>query len=42
MDIVDLVAIRASHSFAAAKLVEKYQLTIILGTNIVVTLADGS
>ena len=32
----------ASHSFVAAKLVEKYQLTIILGTSVVVILADSS
>ena len=32
----------ASHSLVAAKLVEKYQLTVIFGTSIVVTLADGS
>ena len=32
----------ASHSFVAAKLVKKYQLTIILRTSMVVTLADGS
>ena len=31
----------ASHSFVAAKLVKKYQLTVILGASMVVTLADG-
>ena len=42
MDIVALVCSGAIHSFVAAKLVEKYQLTIVLGTSMVVTLADGS
>ena len=42
MDIIALGDNSASHSFVAAKLVEKYQLTIILGTSMVVTLADGS
>ena len=42
MYIVDLVDSGASHSFVAAKLVEKYQLTIILGTSMVVKLADSS
>ena len=37
MDIIALVYSGASHSFVAAKLVEKYQLTIILGTSMVVT-----
>ena len=37
-----LVDSRASHSFVAAKLVEKYQMTIILGTSMVLTLPDGS
>ena len=37
-----MVDIGASHSFVAAKLVKKYQLTVILGTSMVVTLADGS
>ena len=32
----------ASHSFAASKLVQKYQLTINLDTSMVVMLADGS
>ena len=42
MDIVSLVDSSASQSFVAAKLVEKYQLTIILGISMLVTLADGS
>ena len=42
MDIMYLVDSGASHSFVAAKLVEKYQLTVILGTSVVVTLANGS
>ena len=42
MDFVALVDSGSSHSFVAVKLVEKCQLTIILGTSIVVTLADGS
>ena len=42
MDIVALVDSGTSHSFVAAKLVKKYQLTIILGTSMVVTLADDS
>ena len=42
MDIVTLVDSGASHSFVAAKLVEKYQLTVILGTSMVVSLADDS
>ena len=42
MDIVALVDSGASHSFVAAKLVENYQLTINLGTSMVVMLADGS
>ena len=42
MDIVASVNSGASHSFIAAKLVKMYQLTIILGTSMVVTLADGS
>ena len=42
MNIVALADSGAIHSFAAAKLVEKYHLTIILGTSIVVMLADGS
>ena len=42
MHIVALIDSGASHSFVAAKLVKKYQLTIILGTSMVVTLADGS
>ena len=42
MNIVALVDSCARHSFVAAKLVEKYQLTIILGTSMVVTLANGS
>ena len=42
MDIVALVDSGASYSFVASKLVEKYQLTVILGTSMVVTLADGS
>ena len=42
MDIVALVDSGTIHSFVAAKLVKKYQLTIILGTSMVVTLADGS
>ena len=32
----------ASHIFVAAKLVEKYQLTVVLGSSMLVTLADGS
>ena len=42
MNFISLVDSGASHSFFAAKLVEKYQLTIILGTSMVVMLADGS
>ena len=42
MDVLALVYSGASHSFIAAKFVKKYQLTIILGTSMVVTLADGS
>ena len=42
LDIVALVDSGSSHSFVAAKLVEKYQLTVILGTSMVVVLADGS
>ena len=42
MDIVALVDSGASHSIVAAKLVKKYQLSIILGNSMVVTLADGS
>ena len=42
MDIIALVDNGASHSFVAANLVEKYQLTVILGTSMLVTLADGS
>ena len=42
MDIVALVYSDASHRFAAVKMVKKYQLTVILGTSIVVTLADSS
>ena len=42
MDVVPLVDSGASHSFVVAKLVEKYQLTLILGTSMLVTLADGS
>ena len=42
MDIIALIDGFTSHSFVAAKLVEKYQLTIILGTSIVVLLANGS
>ena len=42
MDVVNLVDRGASRRFVAAKLVEKYQLTVILGTSMVVTLADGS
>ena len=41
-DIVALVDSCAIHSFVAANLVQKYQLTIILGTSMIVTLADGS
>ena len=41
MNIIALVDIGASHSFVAAKLVEKYQLTIILGTSMVVTLSPN-
>ena len=36
MDVVALIDSGASHSFIAAKLVKKYQLTIILGTSMVV------
>ena len=39
---VALVDSCVSYSFVAAKLVKKYQLTIILGTSMVVMLADGS
>ena len=42
MNFISLVDSGASHSFFAAKLVEKYQLTVILGTSMVVMLADGS
>ena len=42
MDFIALIDSGANYSFVAAKLVEKYQLTIILSTSIVVTLADGS
>ena len=42
MDIEYLADIGASYSFVAAKLVEKHQLTIILGTSLVVTLANSS
>ena len=42
LDIVALVSSSARHSFVAAKLVEKYQLTVILGTSMVVMLANGS
>ena len=42
MDIVDLVDSCSNHSFVAANLVEKHQLTIILGTSMLVMLADGS
>ena len=42
MDVKALVDSGPSRSFVAAKLVKKYQLTIILGTNMVVTLANGS
>ena len=41
-NIVALVDSGASHSFVAAKLVKNYQLTVNLGTSMVVTLADGS
>ena len=42
VECFELVDSGASHSFVAAKLVEKYQLTVNLGTNTVVTLADVS
>ena len=42
MDVVSLVDSGASHSFVAAKLVKKYNLTINLDTSMVVMLADGS
>ena len=42
MYIVALVDSGASHSLVAAKLVKKYQLTVNLGSSIVVTLADSS
>ena len=42
MEIVSLVDSGASHSFVAANVVKKYQLTVILGTSMVVTLADRS
>ena len=42
MYIVVLIDSGDSHSFIATKLAKKYQLTIILGTSMVVTLADGS
>ena len=41
-DIVALVDSGASHSFVASKLVQKYHLSIVLDTSMVVTLADGS
>ena len=42
LGVVALVDSGAIHSFIAAKLVEKYQLTVNLGTSMVVMLADGS
>ena len=42
MDIVVWVDSGARYSFVATKLVEKYQLTINVGTSMVVRLADGS
>ena len=42
MYLVYLVDSSVSHSFVAAKLVEKCQLTVILGTSMLVMLADGS
>ena len=41
-DVISLVDSGANYSFVTTKLVEKYQLTINLGTSMVVTLADGS
>ena len=40
--IVALVDIGASHSFVASKLVQKYNVIVILDTSMVVTLADDS
>ena len=42
LDIVTLVDSGASHSFVASKLVQEYNLNIVLDTNIVVTLAVSS
>ena len=42
MDIVFWADSGAKYSFVATKLVEKYQLTINVGTSMVVTLADSS
>ena len=42
MNVVALVDSGTSHNFVATKLVEKYQVTINLGTSMVVTLADSS
>ena len=41
-DIVAFVDSGASHSFAASKLLQKYNLNIVLDTSMVVTLASGS
>ena len=41
-NILALVDSGASHSFSASKLVQEYNLTIILDTSMVVILADGS
>ena len=42
LNFLVLVDSGASHSFVASKLVKKYQLTVILGTSMVVTLANGN
>ena len=42
MDIVALVYSGTNHSFYAANLVEKHQLTVNLDTSMVIMLADGS
>ena len=42
LDIVALVDSGASYSFVASKLIQKHQVTVSLGTSMVVMLADGS
>ena len=42
MNVLAFVDSGASHSFVAAKLAKKYQLTVIMGKSMVVTLADSS